>query len=302
MKPDMNGKYVLITGATSGIGKETAKGLALMDANLILVARNEEKAKKTVTELKKINSSIEIDYFLADLSSMEQTRTFAENVKKKYQKLDVLINNAGLVIGERKTTAEGYEYTFALDHLSPFLLTGLLLDLLKKGTHSRIITVSSQAHKMGKIEFGDLMLQESYSPFKAYSQAKLANALFGYELARRLNGLNITSNTLHPGTVNSNFGSDLSGFFRVLIYLFKPFMISPKKGAETSVYLASSHDVEGITGKYFIKKKPAQTSRLSYNIETARRLWEESEKLTGFRYDFSGIQVKAASVPHEYNS
>jgi NAD(P)-dependent dehydrogenase (short-subunit alcohol dehydrogenase family) len=280
----MRGKNVLITGGTSGIGKATAIELAARGANVIIVGRNREKTLQVVIELKSINNTSIIDYFVADLSSMESVRKLADEFKAKYGKLNVLINNAGLIIGERWITADGYEYTLALDYLSPFLLTGLLTDVLRAGQPSRIIMVNSAMHLLGKIRFDDLMIKKGYTANKAYCQAKLANMLFTYELSSRLKGMKVTVNALNPGAVRTNFGNDLKGIYRSLIQLAQPLMISPEKGAETVVYLASSSEVEGITGKYFIMKKQVKSSKQSYNKDMAKRLWDESEKLTAFKY------------------
>ncbi len=282
----MKGKIVLITGGTSGIGKAAALYLAGRDANIIIVGRNRDKTLQVVDELKSISKSEMIDYLIADLSSMESVRKLAEDFKAKYSRLDVLINNAGLIIGERRMTADGYEYTFALDHLSPFLLTGLLLDVIRESQPSRIIMVNSGMHLLGKIRFDDLMLQKAYTANRAYCQAKLANMLFTYELASRLNGKNITVNALNPGAVRTNFGNDLKGLYRSLIILSRPFMRSPEKGAETVVYLASSGEVEGISGRYFMNMKQVKSSKLSYNKDLAKRLWDKSGQLTGFEYKF----------------
>ena len=280
----MQVKNILITGATSGIGRETATAIAKTGNNIIFSARDKNKAQSTLNYLKSINNSIRIDYFIADLSSMQETRNFASDIKKSYSQIDVLINNAGLILGKRKITPDNYEYTFALDHLSPFLITGMLLDLLKNSPSARIITVSSAAHMIGRIHFNDIMLTKKYSSFKAYSQAKLANVLFTYELSRRLQGQKITSNALHPGTVASNFGNDLTIGYKYMIKLSKPFMIRPEKGAATSVHLALSPEVEGVSGKYFVKKKSVKSSPLSYDLNIAERLWALSEELTDFKY------------------
>lgn len=282
----MKGKNVLITGGTSGIGKAAAFDLAGREANIIIVGRNSDKTLQVVDELKSINKSAMIDYFIADLSSLESVRKLADDFKAKYRKLDVLINNAGLIIGERWVTADGYEYTLALDHLSPFLLTGLLLEVLRDGHSSRIIMVNSVMHLLGKIRFDDLMLQKAYTANKAYCQAKLANMLFTYELASRLKGRNITVNALNPGAVRTNFGNDLKGLYKGLIKLSRPFMRSPEKGAETVVYLASSDEVEGISGRYFMNNKQVKSSKQSYKKDLAKRLWKESESLTAFEYQF----------------
>ncbi len=279
----MRGKVVIVTGATSGIGKATALVLAKMDANLILVGHNEERLQASCEEITKRTSNGTVRPMLCDLSSMEEVRRLAREFKEQYNKLDVLVNNAGLILGERKLTVDGYEYTFALDHLSPFLLTNLLLDELKAAAPSRVVTVSSNAHFSGHMHFDDLMLQRRWSPFKAYGQAKLANVLFTYELARRLEGIGITSNCLHPGTVRTNFGRELGGTYGIGWAIVRMFLIGPEKGARTSIYLASSPEVEGISGKYFVKCKPRQSSRESYNLEEAKKLWDVSEKLTGLK-------------------
>ncbi len=184
-------------------------------------------------------------------------------------------------MSERKLTIDGYEYTIALDHLSPFLLTDLLLDKLRSSAPSRIVTVSSSAHNMGRIDLDDIMLEKNWKPFRAYSQAKLANVLFTYELARRLQGTTVTANCLHPGVVRSGFGQDSKGVFNAGMALMRPFMISGEKGARTSIYLASSPQVENLTGKYFVKEKEKMSSSRSRDEESAKRLWELSEKLTG---------------------
>jgi NAD(P)-dependent dehydrogenase (short-subunit alcohol dehydrogenase family) len=197
----------------------------------------------------------------------------------------VLINNAGTIVGDRRLTVDGYEYTFALDHLSPFLLTDLLLGKLKATAPSRVITVSSAAHFYGTMHFDDLMLKKGYRPFKAYGQAKLANVLFTYELAKRLDGSGITANCLHPGTVRTHFGDELGKAGRLAIVVVRPFEISPRRGARTSIYLASSPEVEGVTGKYFVSRRPRRSSGESYNLEEARRLWDVSVRLTGLQDD-----------------
>ena len=280
----MENRIALITGATSGIGKETARALVEKGYRVIVVGRNQAKLKRTVSELREIRRDTSVDSFLCDLSSQESIRQLSKEIHAKFDHIDVLINNAGLIVAPRKTTVDGFEYTFALNHLGYFLLTGLLLDLLKAGKSARIINVSSQAHQGGHIHFDDLMLEKSYSAMKAYSQSKLANVLFTYELARRLEGTWIAVNCLHPGAVRSNFGMELPGFMKVIMLIARPFLISSRKGAITPIYLASSPEVEGVTGKYFIKKQVANSSRESNDEQVARRLWEVSEQLTHFKY------------------
>jgi NAD(P)-dependent dehydrogenase (short-subunit alcohol dehydrogenase family) len=251
-----------------------------MGAELILVGHNEERLRAVSDEIARVSGNSNLHPMRYDLSSMADVRGLASDIKNKHTKLDVLINNVGIIMGERKLTVDEYEYTFALDHLAPFLLTNLLLEEHMLTAPSRIVTVSSGAHATGHMHFDDLMMEKGWTPFKSYSQAKLANVLFTYELARRLNGTGITANCLHPGGVRSNFGSNLGRAYRVGMALFRPFMISPEKGARTSIYLASSPDVENVTGKYFAKCQPKRSSKESYDLEEAKRLWEISEKLT----------------------
>lgn len=280
----MKNKIILITGATSGIGKETARILAGMGAELVLVARDEDKLKNTISEIGKTTGNTKLEYIQCDLSSLDDIRQMTGNFLQKHKRLDVLINNAGLIVPEFRKTVDGYEYTFALNHLGYFLTTGLLIEILLKSAPARIVSVSSVAHTWSDIQFDDLMFEKKYNPMKAYGQSKLANILFTRELARRLNGKGVTANCLHPGAVNTRFGSEFKGVFKAGIELFRPFMVSPQKAAETPVYLATSSDVEGISGAYFVKKRQAKTSRAAQDMEKARKLWEISEKLTGFTY------------------
>jgi retinol dehydrogenase-14 len=280
----MEGKTVLITGATAGIGKATALGLADMGAKLILVGRSDQRLG-AVTDLLTARGHRDIVTMRAELSSMAEVRRLATEVVRSTPRLDVLINNAGTVVGDRRLTVDGFEYTFALDHLSPFLLTNLLLDKLKSSAPSRVVTVSSVGHLAGTIHFDDLMLEKGYRPFKAYFQAKLANVLFTNELARRLTGTGVTANSLHPGNVRSHFGNELKGALLVGTYLIRPFEIGPARGARTSIYLASSPEVEGVSGKYFVRKKARPPSAEARDPAIARRLWEVSAKLVGLEQD-----------------
>jgi retinol dehydrogenase 14 len=277
----MSGKTVLITGATSGIGKATAMGLAGLGANLVLVSRDGAKLERTADEIAQRTRNTGVEWSVCELSSLQDVRRTAMEIKRKHPRLDVLINNAGTIVGKRKITVDGYEYTFALDHLSPFLLTNLLLDTLKASAPARIITVSSSAHLMGHIHFDDLMLAEGFTPFKAYSQAKLANVLFTYALARRLQGTGVTANCLHPGVVRTNFGKELGGAFRLGMAIARTFQIGPETGAKTSIFLASSSSVEGVSGKFFVRSREARSSKESYDQMEADRLWEMSLALTG---------------------
>ena len=277
----MKGKIVLITGATSGIGKETALGLAKIGATVVLVGRSREKLDRVASIIVSATGNSTIDTMVCDLTSMENVRKLASDFKHKYQRLDVLINNAGEIVSERRITVDGFEYTLALDHLSHFLLTMLLVNLIEASAPARIINVSSSAHLFGRIDFEDLMGEKKYNPMKAYSQAKLANLLFTHELATRLAGTGVTANAVHPGAVRTNFGKGMKGRWRIFLWLGSPFLIDAEEGAETSIFVASSPEVAGITGRYFVKKKEKISSKRSHDQTAAKRLWEVSSKLTG---------------------
>jgi retinol dehydrogenase 14 len=276
----MDEKVCLITGATSGIGKATAMGLANMGASVVMVGRDRSRGETAMAEIKEGSPNASVDLMLADVSSQEQIRRLADEFREAYPRLDVLINNAGVFLSKRITTADGIEMTFAVNHLAYFLLTNLLLDMLKASAPSRIVNVSSGAQSNGTIDFGNLQGEKGYKGTKAYSQSKLANVLFTYELARRLEGTGVTANCLHPGAVRTNFGSGSSGVFGFMVRALRPLMISPEKGAETSKYLAFSPEVEGLSGRYFVKKAEARSSDESYDEKIARRLWEVSAELT----------------------
>ncbi|MHA2120248.1 MAG: SDR family oxidoreductase [Promethearchaeota archaeon] len=274
----LENKICIITGANSGIGKATALGLAKMNATVVMRCRNKDTGVIAQEEIINESGNKNIDLLVCDLSSQEQIRKFAEEFKQKYQRLDVLINNAGVMAAKRNLCVDGFEMNFAVNHLAPFLLTNLLLDVLEKSAPSRIVNVSSAAHRMAKIDFDDLQCEnKKHRLFKVYGNSKLAFMLFSYELSRRLEGTGVTVNTVHPGMINTNLGREMSKFNRAFGKLiFK----SPEKGAETSIYLASSPEVEGITGKYYIKKQRRQSSEASYNLEDAKKLWEISAELT----------------------
>jgi NAD(P)-dependent dehydrogenase (short-subunit alcohol dehydrogenase family) len=279
-KTTMKDKVVMITGANSGIGKAASLTLAKMGSTVVMVARNAERGEAARSEIMKESQNTSVDLMLADLSSLESVRRLAEEFQKKYSKLHVLINNAGLFNQRRHVTTDGYENTFATNYLAPFLLTNLQLDLLKASSPSRIINVSSVGHYNGHINFNDLNLENEYGGWKAYGQSKLALVLFTHELAKKLQGTGVTVNAVHPGTVATNIWARPLGPVGFIMALPKLFMTSPQRGAETIVYLASSPDANGLSGEYLEKLRVKKSSDESYNEEIAQRLWDVSAKLT----------------------
>jgi NAD(P)-dependent dehydrogenase (short-subunit alcohol dehydrogenase family) len=278
---DMQDRVVLITGATSGIGLVTAEALARRGATVVMVARDAQRAEDHVQRIRATANNPRVTFLLADLSSLASVRAVAADFRARYPALHVLVNNAGAMFARRADTIDGYEMTFALDHLAPFLLTNLLLDELKASAPARVVTVSSGAHQGAHIDFDDLMYtRRRYSFMGAYGQAKLANVMFTYELARRLDGSGVTANALHPGFVATGFAKNNGPLYRVGMSVIRPFALTPERGAETSIYLASSPDAAGISGKYFAKCKPVASSVESYDQAAQRRLWEISEQLS----------------------
>jgi NAD(P)-dependent dehydrogenase (short-subunit alcohol dehydrogenase family) len=277
---NMTGKVCVVTGANAGIGKETAIGLAKLGATVVMVCRDAGRAEKALREIKHKSGSDRVELMICDLASQKSIRRFADDFKQQHDRLDVLVNNAGVFLRQRSLTEDGIESTFAINHLGYFLVTNLLLDLMKKSKPSRIINVASTAHRYARLDVNAWVSAREYSAFGAYANSKLANVLFTYELARRLEGTDVTANCLHPGAVASNLFRGLPGFLETLIRLVT---ISPERGARTSIFLAGSPEVEGITGKYFARRRPAKSSEASYDLEAARRLWEVSEELTGIK-------------------
>jgi NAD(P)-dependent dehydrogenase (short-subunit alcohol dehydrogenase family) len=278
MQISMSGKICIVTGANSGIGKETALGLAKLGATVVMVCRDRHRSEVAQREIKKGSGNNRVELMLCDLASQNSIREFAAEFKKRYGRLDVLVNNAGVFLRERSLTEDGIESTFAINHLGYFLLTNLLLDLLKKSAPSRIVNVASTAHRYAKLDIGAWATGRDYSSFGAYANSKLANVLFTYELARRLAGTGVTANCLHPGAVGTNLFRGLPGFVQALIKLVT---IGPRRGAATPIYLACSREVEGVTGKYFVRRRPVKSSDASYDEEAGRHLWEASAELTG---------------------
>jgi NAD(P)-dependent dehydrogenase (short-subunit alcohol dehydrogenase family) len=274
----MEGKICLITGANAGIGKVTARRLAEMGATVVMVCRNQQKGEAALNEIKTKSGNANVELLVADLSSQAEIRRLADEFKARHDRLDVLVNNAGVYLPNRTLTVDGLETTFAVNHLAYFLLTNLLLELLKRSAPSRITSVSSEAHKYGKIEFDNLQGEREYKGIPAYSHSKLANVLFTRELARRLEGTQVTANALHPGAVATSIFRNTP---KPIEWLIKLFTMNPEKGAETSVYLATAREVEGLSGKYFEKKREKYPSRIAQDDALARRLWEVSERMTG---------------------
>ena len=278
----MTGKVVLVTGGTGGIGKATAIGLAELGARVAITGRDLERTEAAALEIRGTSGNPDVRAFAADLSSQAEVRRLAAEVLEAYPRLDVLVNNVGGSWNSRHVTADGLERTFALNHLAAFLLTNLLLDRLKASAPARVVTVASAAQSSGTIDFDDLQGEHGYSERKAYPQSKLASVMFTYELARRLEGSGVTATVLHPGVVNTGFGAEDPGLiFKVLVPLMRPFMTSPAKGAATSIYLASSPEVEHVTGQYFAASKPKRSSERSYDQAVAARLWTVSAGLVG---------------------
>jgi NAD(P)-dependent dehydrogenase (short-subunit alcohol dehydrogenase family) len=277
----MKGRICLVTGATSGIGRSTAEGLARLGARVIVHGRDRAKAEAVVQEIIDDSKNLAVELVVADLASLEAVREMAKDLHKRHDRLDVLVNNAGIYEGERRESVDGYELTFAVNHLAPFLLTALVLDLLKAAPKARIVNVSSRAHRFGNIRWDDLRSRSGYSAYRAYGTSKLMNILFTRELARRLAGTSVTANSLHPGVIRTNLGG---GRLFGLMGFLKLSTKSPTRGARTSVYLATSPEVEGISGKYFANEQEATPTAAAQDDEAARRLWKVSEELTGLAY------------------
>jgi retinol dehydrogenase-14 len=278
----MTSKTVLITGGTGGIGKATAIGLAALGAHVAITGRDLGRAEAAAADIRDTTGNPEVDAFGADLSSQVEVRRLAAEVLEANPRLDVLINNVGGFWATRHVTADGLERTFAVNHLAAYLLTNLLLDRLKASTPARVVTVASNAQSLGRIDFEDLQGERTYSGQTAYNQSKLADVMFTYELARRLAGTGVTATVLHPGVVRTGFGADdPSRIFKLLVPLWRPFMKTPRDGAATSIYLASSPEVAGVTGMYFADSRPQTSNKTSYDEAAAARLWQVNASLVG---------------------
>jgi len=275
----MKDRICLITGFTSGIGKETAFGLAGKGATLILICRDKAKGEEVIKEIKNKTGNSNLHLYIADLSSQKEIGRVATEIKEQHPVIDVLINNAGGINEKHELTEDGIELTFAVNHLAYFMLTLLLLDNVKSSGYARIINVASDAHQFSKLDFDDLNSTNSFNPMKVYGMTKLANIMFTYEMARKLNDTHVSVNAMHPGGVNTNFGKNMKGVAGAYFRL-SPFSRKPEKGAETVIWLASSPEVEGVSGKYFMDKKEKKSNSFSYNKDAQKKLWEESERMT----------------------
>lgn len=280
---NMAGKTCVVTGANSGIGKETALELARVGARVVLVCRNQQKGEAALEEIRRETGSPEVDLLNADMSSLASVRALAAQIQQKCPRLDVLINNAGAAVLDRRLSADGIEMTVAGNHLGAALLTLLLLDLLKASAPSRIINVSSEGQRRAQLDMNDLQFERrKYRRLAAYEQSKLLMNAFTFELARRLEGTGVTANCLHPGVVATNiWPADPPLFVKIILGVMKPFMLNSKQGAEVTLYLATSPDVANVSGKYFIKCKPAESNPLSRDPKVAAEIWQWTEKMIG---------------------
>ena len=276
----MAGKVVLITGGTGGIGKATAIGLAAIGARVGITGRDLARAEQAAADIRSASENPAVDAFAADMTSQAEVRRLAATVLDAYPRLHVLVNNVGGFWAHRHPTADGLERTFALNHLAPFLLTNLLLDRLKASAPARVVTVSSGAQSMGRIDFDDLQGALNYSGQRAYNQSKLANIMFTNELARRLDGAGVTATSVHPGVVRTNFGAeDQAWFFTIISRVVRPLLKTPAQGAQTPIYLASSPDMDGISGQFFVNRKPKIANKVAYDTDMTARLWRVSAHL-----------------------
>jgi NAD(P)-dependent dehydrogenase (short-subunit alcohol dehydrogenase family) len=282
-RESMAGKVAIVTGANTGIGMETAVGLASQGVRVVITSRNAARGAEAVDDIRERTGSTAVDTMALDLASFASIHRFATDYLDRFDRLDVLVNNAGLVQRRRTETAEGFETTFGVNHLGHFLLTTLLLDRIQASTPARIVVVASDAHRQARrgLDFDDLQSQRSYRPFAVYAKSKLANIYFARELARRLESRGVTANSLHPGFVGSRFArdGDTGMLGNIVMTVARPLALSPEAGARTSVWLATSPDVEGVTGGYFAKCAPSEPTAIAQDDEAARRLWAVSEEL-----------------------
>ncbi|RUT32614.1 SDR family oxidoreductase [Arsenicitalea aurantiaca] len=296
MVQDFEGRVAIVTGATGGVGLETARELARRGFTVGVHGRSEEKGEAAIRSIADTARYPDRLHFLkADLADLSAVRSLAGTINDRFAKVDVLINNAGLVNARRKVTIDGFEETFAVNHLAHFLLTGLILDRIRSAAPARIINLSSNAHLAGKMHFDDLQAERRYSTFGVYGNTKLANLLFTFELARRLSGSGVTVNAVHPGAVATGFAQNNGGLAMLAMRILRPFFLTPEKGAATSIHVATAPELEAVTGRYFYKSRQHKTSARAQDAETARLLWERSEEMTG--YPFAESLLPASLLP-----
>jgi len=279
--PSMRGKTAVITGANSGIGKATAIQLAKMGATIVMACRDKGRGNAAIADVKLASKNPEVHLLMVDLALQASVRQFAKEFESRYRRLDVLVNNAGTILANREMTPDGIVTMFAVNYLSQFLLTNLLLPRLVASAPSRIVNVTSALHFRGHLDFKDIQAKKHYKSSTSYSQAKLAMVLFTYELARRLKPTGVTVNCVNPGAVASSLGRSDAGLLATVMIAANPFLTQPEEGAEGPVYLSSAPQLSNVTGQYFVKKKPEQSSAESYDEEEAKKLWEVSAQMTG---------------------
>lgn len=279
----LSDRVVMVTGATSGLGRAVAERLARFDARLVLVARDQRKAEAALASLQQVTGNNDVSYLLADLSSTDDIRRLSSRFHDRFDRLDVLINNAGGVFFRRRVSGDGLEMTFALNHLGYYTLTCLLADVLIKSAPARVVNVASGSHRSAEIDFDDLQMERGYGPLKAYGRSKLANVLFNYELARRLEPFGVTANALHPGFLRTDIAANNGFVGRALRKLMDLWARPVEEGVEAVLALATRPDLRDVSGQYFVGSHPARSSEISYDEAAARRLWQASESLTGVR-------------------
>jgi retinol dehydrogenase-14 len=283
---DMIGKIVVVTGASSGVGLETARQLAVLGAHIVMVCRDETRGRTAAAQIARTAAAAAPALLIADLESQAEIHALSDTIRRRYERIDVLVNNAGAMFEKREFTVDGIEKTWAVNHLAPFLLTNLLLDRLAEAPHARVVTVASESHS-GRLDFDNLQGERKYNFFSAYNRSKLANILFTYELARRLGGTAITANCVSPGPTRTAFGSNMRGLPALFPRVMKriPFLLAdPAVGARTPVYVASSPDLAGVSGRFFLRGREHRTRAISYDPEVATHLWQLSEQfLSGER-------------------
>jgi len=280
---DLANKLCIVTGANSGIGKETVRAFAHQGAYVIMVCRNEQRARNAKQEIVDDTGHPGIEIMLADLAIQHDVRELADQITSEYEQVDLLVNNAGVISDDREETIDGIEKTMAINHLAPFLLTNLLMDHLNNAPEARVVNVSSEVHRMGAQSFDldNLQLQEGYTPIKAYGISKLCNIMFTHELAKRCKKTSITTNSLHPGVVRTQLAEEANWMMKLFYLVGKPFMRSPKSGAQTTIYLSTSDEVESVSGRYFRNKKQRSPASIAFDDDITQALWEKSEELTG---------------------